>query len=97
MKVQTSLHICSEAPEHDRLLEALPYMGYVPKSCCLALILRDFPRPEYWPLSQFKNEQKFLKMVYIIPNFLILHFGENFMKIRTKIAKLQMHENSVPH
>ena len=40
--------------------------------------------------SQFKNEQK-------LPNFLILHFGENFMKIRTKIAKLQMHENSVPY
>ena len=32
-------------------------------------------------------------MVYIIPNFIVLHFGENFMKIRTKIAKLQMHEN----
>ena len=32
-------------------------------------------------------------MVYIIPNFLVLHYGENFMKIRTKIAKLQMHEN----
>ena len=42
---------------------------------------------------QFKNEQNLLKMVYIIPNFLVLHFGENFMKIRTKIAKLQMHEN----
>ena len=26
-------------------------------------------------------------MVYIIPNFLVLHFGENFMKIRTKITK----------
>ena len=25
--------------------------------------------------------------------FLVLHFGENFMKIRTKIAKLQMHEH----
>ena len=23
----------------------------------------------------------------------VLHFGENFMKIGTKIAKLQMHEN----
>ena len=33
------------------------------------------------------------KMVYIIPNFLVLQFGENFMKIGTKIAKLQMHEN----
>ena len=42
--------------------------------------------------SQFKNEQKLPKMMYIIPNFLVLHFGENFMKIRTKIAKLQMHE-----
>ena len=31
-------------------------------------------------------------MVYIIPNFVVLHFGENF-KIRTDIAKLQMHEN----
>ena len=45
------------------------------------------------PLTQFKNEQKLPKRVYIIPNFLVLHFGENFMKIRTKIAKLQMHEN----
>ena len=26
-------------------------------------------------------QQKLLKMVYIIPNFLVLHFGENFMKI----------------
>ena len=32
-------------------------------------------------------------MVYIISSLLVLHFGENFMKIRTKIAKLQMHEN----
>ena len=31
-------------------------------------------------------------MVYIIPNFLVLHFGENLMKIRTKLEKLQMHE-----
>ena len=31
--------------------------------------------------------------MYIIPNFLVLHFGENFMKIQTKIPKLQMHEN----
>ena len=44
-------------------------------------------------LSQIKNEQKLSKMVHIIPNFLGLHFGENFMKIWTKIAKLQMHEN----
>ena len=32
-------------------------------------------------------------MVYIIPNFFVLHFGEYVMKIGTKIAKLQMHEN----
>ena len=43
--------------------------------------------------SQFKNEQKLAKMVYIIPNFLVLHFGGNFMKIEAKIAKLQIHEN----
>ena len=41
--------------------------------------------------SQFRNEQKLPKMVYIIPNFLVLHFGENFMKIQTKIPNLQMH------
>ena len=32
-------------------------------------------------------------MVYIIRNLLVLHFGENCMKIRTEIAKLQIHEN----
>ena len=32
-------------------------------------------------------------MVYMIPNFLVIHFGENFVKIQTKIPKLQMHEN----
>ena len=31
-------------------------------------------------------------MVYILPNFVVLHFGENFMKILTEIPKLQMHE-----
>ena len=40
-----------------------------------------------------KNKQKLSKMVFIIPNILVLHSGENFRKIRTKIAKLQMHEN----
>ena len=59
-------------------------------------IVRDFPRPDFGPnisASQLKNEQKLPIMVYISPNILVLHFGENFMKIRTKIAKLQMHEN----
>ena len=58
--------------------------------------VRDFPRPDLGPNMdpfQLKFEQKLPKMVYIIPNFLVLHFGENFMKIQTKIVKLQMHEN----
>ena len=33
---------------------------------------------------QLKNLQKFSKMVLIIANFLVLHFGENFMKIQTE-------------
>ena len=47
--------------------------------------------------SQFKIEQKLPKMVYIIPDFLFLQFSENFMKIRTKIAKLQMHKKGLFH
>ena len=45
--------------------------------------------------SQLKNEQKLPKMVYIFPNFIVLHFGENFMKIRIENSKvnLQMHKN----
>ena len=43
--------------------------------------------------SQFKIEQKLSKMVYTIPNFLVLLFGENFVKIQTKIARLQIHEH----
>ena len=46
----------------------------------------------YSALLQFKNEQKFLKMVYIILNCLIVHFGVNVMEIQAKIFKLQMHE-----
>ena len=49
--------------------------------------------PRHTLVAGYKNEQTLSKMVFIIPNFLVLHFGENFMKIRTKIAKLQMHEN----
>ena len=30
---------------------------------------------------------------FLLPNLLVLHFGQNLVKIRTKIAKLQMHEN----
>ena len=32
-------------------------------------------------------------MVYIILKCLVQHFGENFMKIPRKIAKLQKYEN----
>ena len=54
---------------------------------------RDFPRPDLDPYISPIPIQKWgkrPKMVYI---FLVLHFGENFTKIWTKIAKLQMHEN----
>ena len=43
--------------------------------------------------SQLKNEQKVPKMVYIVPYFLVRYFGENFMKILTKLPKLEMNEN----
>ena len=55
-------------------------------------IFRGFPRPDLGPnIGPFpiKNEQKLPKMVYIIPDLLVLHLGENFMKIRTKLAKLR--------
>ena len=32
-------------------------------------------------------------MVYLIPYFSVLQLGENFVKIRTKIAKYPLHEN----
>ena len=57
---------------------------------------RDFPWPDFGPNNgtfPVKNEQKLPKiMVHIIPNFLVLHFTD-FMIIRSKIPKLQMHEN----
>ena len=57
---------------------------------------RDFPRPDLGPIICPFPIQKWAKlplMVYIIPNFLVLQFGVNFIKIRAKIAKLQIHEN----
>ena len=36
--------------------------------------------------------KKLPKMVYIIPILLVLHFGENFVIIQSKIPKLQIHE-----
>ena len=38
--------------------------------------------------AHLKNEQNLTKISFIIPNFLVQNFGENFMKIRTKTAKL---------
>ena len=55
-------------------------------------IVRDFPSPDLGPNiapSQLENKQKLPKMVYIIPNFLVLHFGEDFMKIGTKNTKVK--------
>ena len=58
---------------------------------------RDFPRPDFEPnisaFSQLKNERNLPKMVYIIPNFLVLHFGEKFMKIQTKIQMHDLYKN----
>ena len=55
--------------------------------------IRNFPRPDLGPkIGPFPIEKP-PKMVFIIPSFIVLHFGENFMKIRTKIAKLKTHEN----
>ena len=45
-----------------------------------------------WGPVPIKNQHKLPKMVYIIPNFLGLHFGEYFLKFRIKLAKLQIHE-----
>ena len=43
---------------------------------------RDFLRPDIRISAPFqlKNEQKLSKMMYIIPNFLVQHFGENLNK-----------------
>ena len=55
---------------------------------------RYFPRPGYWPnIGSFpikKNQQKLLKMVNNISNFLAQHFGEHLLKIRPKIPKFEM-------
>ena len=64
---------------HDKcrlLLQLLMYFGSL---YCNSN--RDFPKSDLGPNIgpfQFKNEQKLPKMVYIIPNFSVLHFGENF-------------------
>ena len=71
---------------HVRLLHVLKcsadYMYFYQGSSLI--YLRDFPMPDLGP-SQFKNEQKLPKMVYIIPNILVLHLGENQIK-NTKVT-----------
>ena len=55
------------------------------------MFIRDFPRPDLGPNNDpFKIKTS--QMSYIVLNFLGLHFGENFVKIRSKIPKLQMHD-----
>ena len=49
------------------------------------------------PLPNPKISKNFPKMLYSIPKFLFLHFGENFTKIQTKIAKFKMHEKVYFH
>ena len=45
--------------------------------------VQRLPRPDLWPnTGPFpikKMSKKLPKMEYMIPNFLVLHFGENFM------------------
>ena len=58
----------------------------------MELLTRDFPRPDLRPNNDpfpIKKWANLPKMTYIIPNFFVLYF----MKIWTKIPKLQMHEN----
>ena len=64
----------------------------------IPLVHLDFPRPslEYKPLPNLKNHQNLPKMVKSNPNFLVLHFGLNLMKIWPKIAKLQTTQQPRP-
>ena len=58
-------------------LKGLKYIYILYAGIFLGLIWDRVSAP-----SQFKNEQKLPKMVYIIPNFLVLQFDENFMKMK---------------
>ena len=75
----------------DRTLEYFfDKVTYTTKS-----VTRYFPRPDLGTISgpfPIKNEQMHPKVLYNIPKFLVLHFGESFIKVRTKLVKLQMHE-----
>ena len=67
-------------PKNNRDISFGHYGGLSPS---LWTTGRDFPRPDIRISTPFqlKNEQKLHQMMYIIPNFLVLHFGENLMKI----------------
>ena len=47
-----------------------------PTGIFLSLIYGQVSAP-----SEFRNGQKLTKRVFNTPNFLVLHFGENFMEI----------------
>ena len=83
-KYQTSQYIRTVSPESS----ILTYRYTKCAGIFLGLIWGQISAP-----SQLKIEQNLPKMVYFLPNFLVLHFGENFTKIQTKIAKLKRQEN----
>ena len=52
--------------------------------------ISDFLRPDLGTNNgPFPNKKlaKTSQIVYIIPNFLVLNFGENFMTIRSKVLQ----------
>ena len=67
-----------------------------PANSTPGIVTRDFPRPDLGPNIDPFPIQKLAKAsqngVYY-SQFIVLHLGENFMKILTKIAKLPLHEN----
>ena len=79
--------------QHGLLSYACKCLSFIIYPCIHFLCLwkftfRDFPKPDLGlniGFAQFKNELNLPLMVYIIPNFLVLHFGENANKSR-KVA-----------
>ena len=51
-------------------------------------VIEDLPRPDLGPNTgtfSDRNRAKTSQNIYITPNFLVLHFDENFMNILAKI------------
>ena len=92
---RTQNSVSSESPNSDPLISSptlyqlsqcaprfILYFVYV--SSKDSLVCRDFPKPDLGPnIGPFLTPKraKLPKMIHIIPNFLVLHFGENEMKI----------------